>query len=974
MTTPVDDDRTVVTTPVGGQAGSAPPASREAVGDDADTGPLRPGKPFGSRYHIIRLLGLGGMGAVYQAWDTELSVAVAIKVIRPEAMGDPAAAREIERRFKRELLLARQVTHKNVVRIHDLGEIGGIKYITMSYIDGIDLASMIKRDKRLPVPRALAILRSVIPGLVAAHHAGVVHRDLKPANVMIGAKGEALIMDFGIALSTATGDASVDEPEALPVEFKRSGAIDAEATMAGSMLGTVHYMAPEQARGEKVDQRADIYSMGLIVYDMILGRRRAEKATSAMGELEARMVHAPPPVKSILPEIPAAVDAIVGRCLDPDPAKRFQKTDDFVAALEKLDENGNALPVRRVVGLPLMAAIVVLLVALGTGAWYYQRQFIPKPVHDPVSVVIADFQNSTGDPAFDRTLEPMLKRGFEGAGFISAYDRSGIARTLGTKIPDKLDEAAAREIAVKQGLGVVLSGSIEGQGASYNVSLKAAQALTGQVIASARARAAGKDQVLATATRLVSTIRQALGDETSESAQMFAMASLSATSLDVVREYAAAQEAASNNKFEDARQSALKAVRLDPKFGIGYQLLAVASRNVGQQQDAEKYINEALRYLDGMTERERLSTRGMFYRVTGDYQQCVKEYGDLIARYAADVTGHNQLALCASQLRDMKRAVGEMRRVVDLLPKRVVFRDNLALYANYAGDFETAEKEARTIEEPDAYALLALAMSQLGQGQLQQAADTYQRVSSAGALGASFSSSGLGDLAAHEGRFADAQRILERGAAGDLAAQNPDRAAAKFISLAYADLTRGQNAQAVAAARKALANSTEVKIRFVAARTFIEAGQSTEARSLIAGLSSELQAEPQAYGKILEGDIALAAKDVRQAIKLLTEANGLLDTWIGHFDLGRAYLQGAQFPQADSEFDRCLKRRGEALALFLDEEPTYAYLPPVYYYQGLVREGLHNAGFAEPYRAYLAIRGKAREDPLLPDVRRRAGG
>ena len=186
------------------------------------------------------------------------------------------------------------------------------------------------------------------------------------------------------------------------------------------------------------------------------------------------------------------------------------------------------------------------------------------------------------------------------------------------KPPEKLDEVAAREIAVKQGLGVVVSGSLDRQGSGYGISVKAAQTVTGNVLASAKGRASSKDQVLEAATRLVTTVRKALGDDESESAQMFAMASLSATSLDVVRHYAAAQEAASNNKFEEARQSASKAVELDPKFGIGYQLLAVASRNLGKLQDAEKYINEALRHLDGMTEREQYSTRGFYFRVAGD--------------------------------------------------------------------------------------------------------------------------------------------------------------------------------------------------------------------------------------------------------------------------------------------------------------------------------------------------------------------
>ena len=562
------------------------------------------------------------------------------------------------------------------------------------------------------------------------------------------------------------------------------------------------------------------------------------------------------------------------------------------------------------------------------------RQDLPPAPHAPVSVLIADFQNLTGDASFDRTLEPMLRRALEGASFISALDRTGVRGRLGVQPPDTFDEVSARELAVKEGLGVVLSGAIEKQGSGYGVSVKAAQTVTGNVIASAKGRASSKDDVLATATNLVAAVRKALGDETSESAQMFAMASLSATSLDVVRHYAAAMESASNNKFEDARQSISKAVELDPKFGIGYQVLAVASRNLGQLQDAEKYINEALRHLDDMTERERFSTRGMFYRVSGDYQQCVKEYGDLIARYAADVVARNQLALCSSKLRDLRRAQDEMRQVVEILPNRALFRDNLALYANYASDFQTGEREARQIKEPDVYASMALAFAQLGQGQLSQAHDTYQKLATINAQGASFAASGLGDLAAHEGRFSDAAKILEEGAAADLASKSPDRAAAKFAALTYIHTLQGQKRPALAAAQKALDNSNAVKVRFIAARTFVEAGELAKARTLMTGLAAELQAEPQAYAKIIEAEIALEGKQVRPAVTALTEANGLLDTWIGHFDLGRAYLEAGQFPQADSEFDRCLKRRGEALSLFLDEEPTYAYLPPVYLLPG----------------------------------------
>jgi serine/threonine protein kinase/tetratricopeptide (TPR) repeat protein len=955
-----------------------PAAAAPAQADrPADTGPLTPGKPFGSRYHIIRLLGAGGMGAVYHAWDEDLGVAVAIKVIRPEAMRDPAAARDIERRFKHELLLAREVTHKNVVRIHDLGEIDGIRYITMSYIDGLELASMLKRDGRLPVPKALPILRSVLEGLVAAHAAGVVHRDLKPANIIVGKKGDALIMDFGIARSMRKPEIERDaepdvERDAVPEVFRRrAAAADAGVTTAGTMLGTIHYMAPEQARSEDVDQRADIYAMGLILYDMLLGRRRAESATSAIAELEERMKQPPPALRSVAPEIPAAVEAIVSRCLDPDPSKRFQNTPDLVAALDKLDENGNPLPVKRVIGLPMMAAIVVVLVGLAGGLWYYQRQFIPPPVHDPVSVVIADIQNSTNDPAFDHTLEQTFRRALEGAGFITAYDRTRVRAALGVAPPPKLDEAAARQLAVNQGLTMVLAGSIERRGTGYEVSVTARQALAGKEVAAVSGRAASRDQVLDTVTKLANSVRQALGDETSDPGNLVSMKSISTASLEVASLHSTGVDLASRGKFEDALQVYQKAVKLDPKFGLGYQGLAAMSRNLGRLQDAEKYARESLNYVASMTDRERIVARGLYYNMVGDYQQCVKEYGDALARYPADTTAHNQRAVCFARLRNMSEAVKEMREAVRILPKRIVLRSNLALFADYAGDFAAAEQEVRALPQPNPESIGALALSQLGQGLLPAAAETYGRLEKTGAWGESYAASGLADLALYEGHYSDAVQILNRSISAELAAKDADDAAMKLTLLAYVQLMRGQKGLAVASAEKALQNSTAVPIQFLAARVLAEAGAAARAKTLAGSLAGEIAAERQAFSKIIDGEIALENGDARDAAKILTDANNLLDTWIGHFDLGRAYLALGAWPQADGEFDRCIKRRGEALSL-LDLDPTYGYFPPVYYYQGRAREGMKADGFADSYREYLKIRGQSKEDPLLPEVRERS--
>src|SRR5262249_44732190 len=233
------------------------------------------GQTLGTRYHIIRLLGTGGMGAVYQAWDDELGVAVALKVIRQTLADDPAAVVEMERQFKQELLNARKVTHKNVVRIHDMGDVGGVKYISMPYVQGDDLASILRKEGKLPIPRVLRYAGQILDGLVAAHDKDVVHRDLKPANIMIDDEDQSLIMDFGIARSgSKTGSGST------------------------KVVGTLGYMAPEQARALPTDQRADIYSLGMMMREMLVGRIAARDGEQALADLMQRCTAVPASVRA----------------------------------------------------------------------------------------------------------------------------------------------------------------------------------------------------------------------------------------------------------------------------------------------------------------------------------------------------------------------------------------------------------------------------------------------------------------------------------------------------------------------------------------------------------------------------------------------------------------------------------------------------------------------------------------------------
>jgi eukaryotic-like serine/threonine-protein kinase len=272
---------------------------------------LQRGAMFGGRYRIEALLGRGGMGAVYRAWDNALGVAVALKVVRADLTADPESARDFDRRFKQELLLARQVSHRNVLRIHDLGDAGGVKYITMSLVDGRDLSAIL-REGRLPFERVRSLGRQLASGLAAAHDAGIVHRDLKPQNILVGPSDHLYVSDFGLAKSLEATAAGLTRP--------------------GEFLGTPRYIAPEQVEGGVVDHRVDIYAVGLMLYEMLTGDTPFE-APSAVELMMKRVHERPKSPRALVPDIPEDLERVVMRCLERDPTVRYADAHEIEADL-----------------------------------------------------------------------------------------------------------------------------------------------------------------------------------------------------------------------------------------------------------------------------------------------------------------------------------------------------------------------------------------------------------------------------------------------------------------------------------------------------------------------------------------------------------------------------------------------------------------------------------------------------------------
>jgi tetratricopeptide (TPR) repeat protein/tRNA A-37 threonylcarbamoyl transferase component Bud32 len=777
---------------------------------------LPPGQQFGPRYTIIRLLGSGGMASVYQAWDETLGTAVALKLIRVDASTPRAELRALEDRFKRELKLARQVTHPNVVRIHDLGEVESTLYLTMEYVQGADLATLLKREPQLPLPRLLLLARQIAAGLAAAHKAGIVHRDLKPANVMVvEAQDHALLMDFGIARSTTAATIN---------------------TMPGALIGTLDYMAPEQARGEPTDERTDVYAFGLILYELLAGGRPRYSAEGGLSALIQRLEKGPPPLKSLQPNVPPALERIVTKCLQPAAADRYASAAEVLAELETLDDQGRArvAPPVRPAWQRLAALLIVGAVLIGA-TWWLSRgggPAAPPPARAAVPILIVDFQNRAHEPVFDGALEQSLSIAMEGAPFITAFPRADAATMVrDLKLGKALDEESGRLLARREGIPVILAGMIERSGNGYRVAVRRLAPDKPEALSESAATAADKSQVLGAVTRIAEDLREALGDTPSSAQQG---ETFTAGSLEAMQAYTIAQDLSTSQRDAEAAEKYREALRHDPEFGRAYSGLGASLYRLGNRDEAEKNWNEAMRRADRMTEREKLRTSGGYYiAIARNTDKAIETYEQLVAKYPADSAGYNNLAIAHFATLNFAKAFEYGRKAIEIYPKTYKYRSNYALYAMYAGDFKTAQETAQELIKEDPKVdvpYLPLAMAAVAAGDIPRARDAYEQVRQAGHSGLSLSALGIADIAMYQGRHDEAISILPAAVASDKNQQNIIGAAAKLVALAEAYHARGNDPGRQAAITQARALSTQENVLVPLARLFIDAGRPEEAQ------------------------------------------------------------------------------------------------------------------------------------------------
>ncbi len=580
-------------------------------------------------FRILALLGKGGMGEVWLAEDARLSRKVAVKRLPLELTADP----ERMRRFAQEARTASALNHPNIITIHEIGEAsaehGATHYIVTEYIEGETLRQRLTNasDQRIKLAEAVDLAAQVAAALAAAHEAGIVHRDIKPENVMVRRDGLVKVLDFGLAKLTEI---------APTVGGSQSSTLAGNSTEAGVVMGTPRYMSPEQARGEKVDSRTDIFSLGVMLYEMVAGRAPFAGATTS-DVIAAVLRDTPPPLAEAAPETPLELERIIGQALRKDRAERYQTAKDLLGDLNQLKErflmeklvvlpaSGTKNKRRRIV----LIALAVMIVSLVIGTWFYFHRSGAPPAKD--MVLLADFDNRTGDDIFDGTLKQGLAVQLEQSHFLDIFPEARMRQTLrqmerpsATRVTAEL----AQEICERQNLKAFIAGSIAPLGSNFVITLTALRGGNGEEITNTQTTATSKEQVLHALAEAAAQLRAQLGESLSSIQQSDKPLEQATTSdLRALKAYSEGSALMTAGRFVEALPFVRRAAELDPQFAAAYDYLTIICLVTEQPEAAAAYATKATQLFqqkaaqskDSASELARLSTTGWYHRlVTGN--------------------------------------------------------------------------------------------------------------------------------------------------------------------------------------------------------------------------------------------------------------------------------------------------------------------------------------------------------------------
>ena len=684
---------------------------------------LRIGSTFADRYQVIEELGLGGMGRVYKVLDKTVDEKVALKLLNPEI----AAQEQTIERFRNELKLARKISHRHVCRMYDLSESDGMPFITMEYISGEDLKSLIKRAGQISVGKAINLAQQICEGLDEAHRMGVIHRDLKPQNIMVDMEGNAKITDFGIARSTQTKG----------------------LTGTGIIIGTPEYMSPEQVEGKPVDKRSDLYSLGIILYELVTGKLPFEGDTPLSVAVKHK-IEEPRAPQDINAQIPADLNRVILKCMAKERKQRYQSAQELLSDLKKIEDGvpttQKFVPERktptskqltltlepRKILYPVLAVLGAAVLIIAFIKILPQKKLTVRRESKP-SLAVMYFENNTGDTSLDhwrKALSDLL---------ISDLSQSKYLRVLsGEKLYNILEKMNLleannyssddlKEVAQRGEVANVLVGQYALAGDTFRISIMLQNAESGENLGSDSVQGEGSESIFDMVDELTTKIKSDFQLTSAEIAGDIDMAAntLSTSSPDAFRYYSEGIKFFNSGDYTNSIAMMEMAVGLDPEFAMAYRTLSVAYKNLGYGSQAKNRLQLAYDLGESLSEKERFLIQGQFFAQSeGTYTEAIEAYNKLLDLYPMDEIGNANLGMIYVDLEDWDEAI-------EVLEVNRKIKDNsvqpyLTLSAAYAGKGQF--KKANEVFESylsnvadNASIHLSLAQNYISQGELELA-------------------------------------------------------------------------------------------------------------------------------------------------------------------------------------------------------------------------------------------------------------